>query len=116
MLGLMKPRSILMDLSIDQGGCCETSRPTDFSRPTYEIDGITHFCVPNLPSTASRASTRALTNAILPFVEEIAGKGFDRAVGENRALRRGVYTHGGHCVRESLAKAFGVPYTPINGN
>lgn len=115
MLGLMKPRSILMDLSIDQGGCCETSRPTDFSRPTYEVDGITHFCVPNLPSTASRASTRALTNAILPFVEEIAGKGFDRAVEENRALRRGVYTHGGHCVRESLAKAFGVPFTAING-
>ncbi len=115
MLKLMKPRSILMDLSIDQGGCCETSRPTDFSRPTYEVDGITHFCVPNLPSTASRASTRALTNAILPFVEEIAGKGFDRAVKENRALRRGVYTHHGHCVRESLARAFAVPHTPING-
>jgi len=115
MLRLMKPRSIIMDLSIDQGGCCETARPTDFSSPTYEVDGIIHFCVPNLPSQASRASTRALTNAILPFVEEIADTGFDGAVAADNALRRGTYTHRGQCVRESLAKVFDVPYTPING-
>jgi len=113
MLQLMKPRSLLMDLSIDQGGCCETSRPTDFSNPTYEVDGVVHFCVPNLPSQASRASTRALTAAILPFVEEIAAKGFDRAAGENPALRRGTYTHDGLCVRKSLAEAFGVSHTPL---
>ncbi len=113
MLELMKPRSVIMDLAIDQGGCCETSRPTDFSRPTYEVDGIVHFCVPNLPSTASRASTRALTNAIMPFVERIAEKGFDTAVREDSALRRGTYTLNGECVRESLARAFGVPYRPI---
>ncbi len=113
MLKLMKPRSIIMDLSIDQGGCCETSRPTDFSNPTYEEEGIIHFCVPNLPSQASRASTRALTNAILPFVEEIGAKGFDRAVRENPALRRGTYTYNGACVRESLSEAFGVPFTPV---
>ncbi len=116
MLGLMKPRSILMDLSIDQGGCCETSHPTDFSNPTYTVDDIIHFCVPNLPSTASRASTRALTNAILPFVEEISAKGFDQAVSENRALRRGTYTYNGFCVRESLAHAFHVPYQPVAGS
>ncbi len=108
MLKLMKPRSVIMDLSIDQGGCCETSRPTDFSNPTYEVDGIIHFCVPNLPSTASRASTRALTNAILPYVEEIADKGFDRAVADNRALRRGTYTYDGACVRKWLAERLGV--------
>ncbi len=113
MLGLMKPRTVLMDLAIDQGGCCETSRPTDFSHPTYEVDGIVHFCVPNLPSTASRASTRALTNAILPFVERIAEQGFERAVREDGALRRGTYTFNGRCVRESLARAFNVPYEPI---
>lgn len=113
MLKLMKPRSVIMDLSIDQGGCCETSRPTDFSNPTYEVDGITHFCVPNLPSTASRASTRALTNAILPYVEEIADKGFDRAVRENNALRRGTYTYDGHCVHEGVARVFDVPYHEI---
>ena len=113
MLRLMKPRSIIMDLSIDQGGCCETSRPTDFSNPTYEVDGVIHFCVPNLPSQASRASTRALTNAILPYVEEIGAKGFDRAVRECPALRRGTYTYNGACVRESLARAFEVPFTPV---
>jgi alanine dehydrogenase len=110
MLGLMKPRSIIMDLSIDQGGCCETSRPTDFSSPTYEVDDVIHFCVPNLPSTASRASTRALTNAILPYLEEIADKGFDRAVRENPGLRRGTYTYQGKCVREGLSAHFDVPY------
>jgi alanine dehydrogenase len=115
MLKLMKPRSVLMDLSIDQGGCCETSRPTDFSDPTFVVDDIIHFCVPNLPSTASRASTRALTNAILPFVEQIADTGFEEAVRSNPALRRGTYTHNGHCVRESLAHAFQVPYEPIVG-
>jgi alanine dehydrogenase len=115
MLKLMKPRSIIMDLSIDQGGCCETSRPTDFSNPTYVVDDIIHFCVPNLPSTASRASTRALTNAILPFVEEIAERGFEAAVRLNPALRQGTYTHNGRCVRESLAHAYEVPYEPIVG-
>ena len=116
MLKLMKPRSVIMDLSIDQGGCCETSRPTDFSNPTYEVDGIIHFCVPNLPSTASRASTRSLTNSILPYVEEIADKGFDRAVRENSALRRGTYTYDGHCLREGVARTFGVPYHEIAGS
>ncbi len=113
MLKLMKPRSLIMDLSIDQGGCCETSRPTDFSNPTYEVDGVLHFCVPNLPSEASRASTRALTNAILPFIEQIAEQGFDEAVRQNASLRRGTYTHRGRCVRESLAQSFGVEYTPV---
>lgn len=116
MLKLMKPRSVIMDLSIDQGGCCETSRPTDFSNPTYEVDGIIHFCVPNLPSTASRASTRSLTNAMLPFVQEIADKGFDRAVRDNRALRRGTYTYDGRCVREGVARIFDVPYHAIDGS
>ena len=113
MLHSMKPRSVIMDLSIDQGGCCETSRPTDFSNPTYEVDGIVHFCVPNLPSAASRASTRALTNAILPYVMEIAEKGFESAARDNSALCRGTYTHDGHCVRPGLAESFGVEYLPL---
>ncbi len=115
MLKLMKPRSVIMDLSIDQGGCCETSRPTDFSDPTYVVDEITHFCVPNLPSTASRTSTRALTNAILPFLEPIADAGFERACAASSALRRGAYTWNGHCARESLAGVFGVPYRAVVG-
>jgi alanine dehydrogenase len=115
MLSIMKPRSVIMDLSIDQGGCCETSRPTDFSNPTYEVDGIIHFCVPNLPSTASRASTRALTNSILPFVEQIADRGFDRAVVEIPAIRMGTYTYDGACVRRGLAEQLGVPYRDPGG-
>lgn len=113
MLKSMKPRSVIMDLSIDQGGCCETSRPTDFSNPTYEVDDIIHFCVPNLPSTASRASTRALTNSIFPYVLEIANKGFERAAQENSALCRGTYTHNGKCNRKGLAASFGVEHSPM---
>jgi alanine dehydrogenase len=116
MLKLMKPRSIILDLSIDQGGCCETSRPTDFSNPTYEVDEIIHFCVPNLPSMASRASTRALTNSILPLVEEVANKGFDRAIRESPGLRRGTYTYQGHCVRRGLARDFGVPFYDLQAD
>ncbi len=114
MLGLMKPRSILMDLSIDQGGCCSTSRPTDFSNPTYEVDDVIHFCVPNLPSTASRASTRALTNSMLPYLEAIVDQGFEGAVRANSALRRGTYTHRGSCVRPGLAADFGLPYVDLS--
>jgi alanine dehydrogenase len=113
MLKNMKPRSIIMDLSIDQGGCCETSRPTDFSSPTYEVDDIIHFCVPNLPSSASRASTRALTNSMLPYIEEITGRGFDEAIRANSAIRRGTYTYSGHCVRRQLADELGVPYLDV---
>jgi alanine dehydrogenase len=113
MLGLMKPRSLLMDLSIDQGGCCETSRPTDLANSTYEVDDIVHFCVPNLPSAASRASTRALTNAILPYLEEITDHGFERAVRSNSGLRRGTYTYRGQCVRQGLAENFGVEYVDL---
>jgi alanine dehydrogenase len=113
MLKVMKPRSVIMDLSIDQGGCCETSRPTDFSNPTYVVDDIIHFCVPNLPSTASRASTRALTNAIFPYVQDIAAMGFDAAVRGNSALRRGTYTYRGRCEREGIAAIFGVPSTAL---
>ncbi len=102
-----------MDLSIDQGGCCETSRPTDFSNPTYVVDDIIHFCVPNLPSTASRASTRALTNSILPYVELIADRGFDGAVRTSTALQRGTYTYDGRCLRASLAQAFDVEHRPV---
>jgi len=113
MLGNMKPRSIIMDLSIDQGGCCETSRPTDFSSPIYEVDDIIHFCVPNLPSSASRASTRALTNSIFPFIEKIADGGFDSAIRSSAAIHRGTYTYNGHCVRRRLSDELGVSYLDV---
>lgn len=113
MLKNMKPRSVIMDLSIDQGGCCETSRPTDFSNPTFMVDDIIHFCVPNLPSSASRASTRALTNSILPYITRIADEGFDAAIRSSSAIRRGTYTYDGHCVRRQLADELGAPYLDV---
>ena len=112
MLKVMKPRSVVMDLSIDMGGCFETSRPTFFPNPTYEVDGIMHFCVPNLPSVAARSSTLAWTNTLLPFLREIAAKGSRAAVGENATLRRGTYMLDGHCCKESLARMFGVEWDP----
>jgi len=115
MLGLMKPRSVVMDLSIDMGGCFETSRPTVFPHPTYEVDGIQHFCVPNLPSVAARSATLALNNVLLPYVVCLAENGFERALAVASELRRGTYLHRGRCTRESLARAFGLPFSPLPG-
>jgi alanine dehydrogenase len=105
MLRLMKPRSVVMDLSIDMGGCFETSRPTSFPQPTYEVDGILHFCVPNLPSVAARSATQALSSALLPYLTRLANVGLETAVGELPDLKRGLYLHKGAVVRESLRRA-----------
>jgi alanine dehydrogenase len=113
MLKLMKPRSLVMDLSIDMGGCFETSRPTAFPRPVYEVEGIRHFCVPNIPSVAARSTTQALTNATLPYLIEIAEKGFDAAAEALPELRRGTYIRAGRCAKETLARAFGLPCAPL---
>jgi alanine dehydrogenase len=113
MLRLMKPRSVVMDLSIDMGGCFETSRPTSFPSPVYEAEGILHFCVPNLPSAAARSATQALTNAVLPYLEAVAAHGFERATGALPELRRGTYLYRGRCAKESLARAFALPYEPL---
>jgi alanine dehydrogenase len=113
MLKLMKPRSVVMDLSIDMGGCFETSRPTSFPHPTFEVDGILHFCVPNVPSVAARSATQALTNAMLPYLVEVADRGFLGALEAAPELRRGTYVHRGRCAKESLARAFGLPFAPL---
>jgi alanine dehydrogenase len=115
MLRCMKPRSVVMDLSIDMGGCFETSRPTAFPDAAYEVDGIRHFCVPNLPSAAARSATLALTNALLPYVLEIGARGIDGALSALPELRRGTYVHRGRCARESLARAFGLRCEPLPG-
>jgi alanine dehydrogenase len=115
MLRLMKPRTVVMDLSIDMGGCFETSRPTSFPNPMYEVNGIQHFCVPNLPSVAARSSTLALTNALLPYLQEVAGKGFEEAIRSLPDLRRGTYLYRGGCVKESLARAFRVSLAELPG-
>jgi len=109
MLRLLRPRTVVMDFAIDMGGCFETSRPTHFPHPTYEVDGIVHFCVPNLPSCAARSATQALTSALLPYLTELATRGIDDAIAQTTDLRSGTYLYHGRCVQETLASAFGVP-------
>ena len=116
MLRLMKPRSVVMDLSIDMGGCFETSRPTSFPTATYDVDGIIHFCVPNLPSVAARSATQALTNALLPYLAEVGDGSVESALERLPDLRRGSYLFRGRCVKESLARAFGVRLEPLPGD
>lgn len=95
MLRNMKPRSIIMDISIDEGGCVETSRPTTNEKPTFIEEGIIHYCVPNIPSVVARTSTYAFLNAAMPFIIELVEKGIDQAIIENPAIERGIGTYQG---------------------
>jgi alanine dehydrogenase len=113
MLALMKPRSVVMDLSIDMGGCLESSRPTAFPDPVYDADGILHFCVPNLPASAARSSSVALTNAVLPYLLEVGASNAEEAVAEDANLRRGTYLYRGRCAQESLARTFDLARGPL---
>ncbi|MFL5823153.1 MAG: alanine dehydrogenase [Solirubrobacteraceae bacterium] len=107
-LGLMKRHAVLVDVSIDQGGCFETSRPTTHSDPTYEVDGITHYCVTNMPGAVPITSTYALTNATIPYVLHVAGSGVRGAIAENPGLRLGVNVAGGQVTYAPVAEAVGV--------
>ncbi|HEX3874335.1 MAG TPA: alanine dehydrogenase [Solirubrobacteraceae bacterium] len=111
-LGLMKRRAVLVDVSIDQGGCFETSRPTTHSAPTYELDGITHYCVTNMPGAVPVTSTYALTNATLPYVLRLADRGIAGALAESGELRAGVNVSGGRIVHPAVADALSGPTEP----
>jgi alanine dehydrogenase len=106
-LSLMKRHAVLVDVSIDQGGCFETSRPTTHSDPTYEVDGITHYCVTNMPGAVPITSTYALTNATIPYVLQIATVGPQRAITENPGLKLGVNVAGGQVTYLPVADAVG---------
>jgi alanine dehydrogenase len=112
-LSLMKRNAVLVDVSIDQGGCFETSRPTTHSDPTFEVDGITHYCVANMPGAVPVTSTYALTNATLPYVLHLADAGVAGAARENPGLARGVNVAGGKVTYEPVAAATGQAYTPL---
>lgn len=112
-LGLMKRNAVLVDVSIDQGGCFETSRPTTHTDPTYEVDGITHYCVANMPGAVPITSTHALTNATMPYVLQLASDGVVRAVQDNPGLKRGVNVVAGKVTYAPVADAVGVPYVPV---
>jgi alanine dehydrogenase len=106
MVKSMKPGSIIIDVSIDQGGCIETSRPTTLENPTYVLHNVIHYCVPNIPANVARTATYGLTNALLPYLLEIAQKGTENALLEDRGLAKGVCTYGGYCTNEAIARRF----------
>jgi alanine dehydrogenase len=108
-LGLMKQHAVLVDVSIDQGGCFETSRPTTHSDPTYEVDGITHYCVANMPGAVPITSTYALTNATLPYVIELAERGVSEALESSAELRSGLNVKDGEITHKAVAEALGLP-------
>ncbi len=112
-LGLMKPNAVLVDVSIDQGGCFETSRPTTHSDPTYEVGGITHYCVTNMPGAVPITSTWALTNSTLPYVLALAGKGVGPAVAADPGLLMGVNVAAGQVTHEAVAEGVGMDYVPV---
>jgi alanine dehydrogenase len=112
-LSLMKHNAVMVDVSIDQGGCFETSRPTTHSDPTYEVDGITHYCVANMPGAVPVTSTYALTNATLPYVVDVADRGVAGAARHNPGLAAGVNVVGGRVTYEPVASATGTEYTPL---
>ena len=113
MIAGMKEGSVLADVAIDQGGCAETSRPTTHSDPVYVVDGVTHYCVANMPGAVPITSTKALTNATLPYVEEIANLGLREAIARDLALARGVNVLDGNITYEAVAQAHDLEYTPL---
>jgi alanine dehydrogenase len=112
-LALMKKRAVLVDVSIDQGGCFETSRPTTHSEPTYEVDGITHYCVTNMPGAVPITSTFALTNATLPYALALADNGVREAIARDPGLRGGVNVVNGRVTHPAVAEGVGMPFTPV---
>jgi alanine dehydrogenase len=112
-LALMKPHAVLVDVSIDQGGCFETSRPTTHSDPTYEVDSITHYCVTNMPGAVPITSTYALTNATLPYVLALAERGVESAIARDPGLRLGVNVARGAITNAAVAASVGLQFTPV---
>ncbi len=113
MLSRMQPGSVLVDVAIDQGGCFETSRPTTHSNPVYEVDGIVHYAVANIPGAVPNTSTIALTNATLRYAVALADKGWRKACADNPALAKGLNVVGGKVVYKAVADVFGLPYEPL---
>jgi len=109
----MKPGSVIIDVSIDQGGCIETSRPTTLSSPSYVLHGVTHYCVPNIPASVARTASHALNNSVLPWVQQVAKLGLKTAVKKFLCLQTGVYLHNGQCTSKSLCDLFDLPYKSI---
>jgi alanine dehydrogenase len=115
MLTTMKNGAVFCDVAIDQGGCAETSRPTTHTDPVYVVEGVTHYCVANMPGAVPVTSTKALTNATLPYVEAIADHGLAEAVARDPALAKGVNVLDGKVTYEAVAEAHDFEYVPLEG-
>src|SRR6185312_7325545 len=113
MIAGMKDGAVVVDVAIDQGGCFDTSHPTTHSDPVYVVDGVTHYCVSNMPGAVPITATKALTNATLPYVEAIADHGLREAVARDRALARGVNVLDGKVTYRAVAEAHGLEYHPL---
>ena len=114
MLGYMKKGAVIVDVAIDQGGCVETAKATTHDDPIYEVDGIIHYCVANMPGAVSMTSTVALTNATLPYALELADKGYKNAAQENPELAKGINIIEGKITYKGVAEAFDLEYEPLN--
>ena len=114
MLSTMKPGAVIVDVAIDQGGCFETSKPTTHGDPIYEVDGIIHYCVANMPGAVPITSTIALTNATLPYAVSIANKGWKQACREDEGIKLGLNMANGKITYKGVSDAFGLDYTPAD--
>jgi len=112
-LALMKPGAVMVDVAIDQGGCFETSRPTTHAEPTFEVDGITHYCVANMPGAVPITSTHALTNATLPYAIALADHGVAEAIHRDPGLRPGVNVAAGKVTHAAVAEGVGMDFVPV---
>ena len=113
MLGIMKKGSVIVDVAIDQGGCVETAKPTTHDDPIYEVDGVVHYCVANMPGAVSFTSTNALTNATLPYAIQLADKGYKQAALDNPEIASGINVLNGKITYKGVADAFGLPYESL---
>lgn len=113
MVKTMKPGSVLIDVSIDQGGCIATSRPTTISSPTYTMHNVIHYCVPNMPALVARTASYGLTNSSMPYILSIANEGINNALADDAGLTAGVCTFGGYCSNEIIAETFNSEFRKI---
>ncbi len=114
MLQEMEPKTVLVDVAVDQGGCIETCKPTTHEDPTYEVDGIVHYCVANMPGAVPFTSTVALTNATTPYVIQLADKGWEKACADNASLAKGLNIVRGKVIYPGVAEAFGLPLDTLD--
>src|SRR5687767_15309294 len=114
LIGKMEPGSVVVDVAVDQGGCIETCRPTTHDNPTYEVKGVVHYCVANMPGAVPQTSTFALTNTTAPYARKIAEKGLVEAVKADKALLKGINVYGGQVTCEPVAQAHKMEFVPVS--